>query len=85
LNTGSLETIICNDKQYNLEVSIKRPGCDANRPVVAKYRLLGAKVSNQSYQIDIGSNKTFTYDFTAQVGSATQNLGLMMSGVVGND
>lgn len=85
LNTGSLETIICNDKQYNIEVAIKRPGCDANRPVVAKYRMLGAKVSNQSYNLDIGSNKTFTYDFTAQIGSPTQNLGLFLSGVVGND
>ncbi len=84
LNTGSLETIICNDKQYNVEVAIKRPGCDANRPVVVKYRMLGAKVANQSYNLNIGSNKTFTYDFTAQIGSPTQNLGLFLSGVVGN-
>lgn len=84
LNTGSLETIICNDKNYTLEVSIKRPGCDVNRPVVAKYRLIGAKISNQQYSLNIGSNKTFTYDFTAQVGSPTQAQGLFLSGVVGN-
>lgn len=84
LNTGSLETIICNDKTYNIEVSIKRPGCDTNRPVIAKYRLLGAKLSNMQYSLNIGSNQTFTYDFTAQIGSATQSKGLFLSGVIGN-
>lgn len=86
LNTGSLESFICNDKTYTLEVSIKRPGCEATRPILAKYRLLGAKLSNASYNLNIGSNKTFTYDFTAQIGSATQlGQGLFLSGLVGND
>lgn len=84
LNTGSLETIICNDRSFNIEVNIKKPGCEANRPVVAKYRLLNAKISNQQYSLSIGSNQTFSYDFTAQIGSPTQNQGLFLSGSVGN-
>ncbi len=84
LNTGDLATFICTDNTYDVELSIKRPGCDANRPVVAKYRLLGAKLDSQSYSLGIGNNKTFTLDFSRQIGSPTQNVGLFFSGVVGN-
>ena len=84
LNTGSLETIICNDKQYNVEIAIRKPGCEATRPVVAKYRVLGAKVATQSYNMDIGANKTYTLDFTSQIGGPSQNLGLFLSGTVGS-
>lgn len=85
MNTGALETIICNDKAYNIEVNIKKPGCEANRPVVAKYRLLNAKIDNQQYSLSIGSNKTFSYDFSAQIGSPQQlTQGFFLSGVIGN-
>lgn len=84
LNTGDLSAFICSDNTYDVELSIKRPGCEANRPVIAKYRLLGAKLDGQSYSLGIGSNKTFTLDFSRQVGSPTQNVGLFLSGTVGN-
>lgn len=84
LSTGSLETIVCNDKAYNLTVDIKKPGCETNRPVVVKYSLLNAKITNQQYSLSIGSNQTFSYDFTAQIGSPQQNQGLFLSGTVGN-
>jgi len=82
LNVGSLETIICDDKLYDIQVTIARPTCDTVKPVLAKYILKGAKISNQSYNMNIGSNKTFTLDFTSQIGSATQtSLGMFMSGI----
>lgn len=84
LNTGDLSTFICNDNSYDVELSIKKPGCEANRPVIAKYRLLGAKLDGSNYSLGIGNNKTFTLDFSRQIGSPTQNVGLFMSGVVGN-
>jgi hypothetical protein len=88
LNTGDLSTFICNDNPYDVEISIKRPGCDAAlaaaRPVVAKYRMLGVKLDAQSYSLGINNNKTFTMDFSRPIGSATQNVGLFMSGVIGS-
>lgn len=84
LNTGDLSAFICSDNTYDVELAIKRPGCDANRPVVARYRLLGAKLDGQSYNSSIGPNKTFTLDFSRQIGSASQNVGLFLSGVVSN-
>lgn len=84
LNTGDLSAFICSDNTYDVELAIKRPGCDANRPVVAKYRLLGAKLDGQNYSLGIGSNKTFTLDFSRQIGSPSQNVGLFLSGLVGN-
>jgi len=84
LNTGDLATFICDDRSYDIELSIKKPGCEANRPVICKYRLLGAKLDGASYSLGLGDNKTFSYDFSRQIGSATQNAGLFLSGVIGN-
>lgn len=84
LNTGDLSTIICNDRAFDIELAIKKPGCEATRPVVAKYRLLGAKLDGQSYSLGIGDNKSFTLDFSRQIGSSTQNVGMFLSGTVGN-
>lgn len=84
LNTGDLSTFICNDNSYDIELNIKKPGCEATRPVICKYRLLGAKLDGQSYSLGIGNNKTFTLDFSRQVGSPTQNVGLFLSGTIGN-
>lgn len=81
LNTGDLASFICADNAYDIELAIKRPGCEVNRPVVAKYRLLGAKLDGASYSLAVGNNKTFTLDFSRQIGSATQNQGLFLSGV----
>lgn len=81
LNVGDLADVLCNDKAYDVVLDIKKPGCETNRPVVAKYSLKGAKLDGQSYSLGIGGNKTFTLDFSRQIGSPTQNVGLFLSGV----
>lgn len=84
VTTGDLSTVICADNPYDVELAIKKPGCETNRPVIARYKILGAKLDGQSYSLGIGSNKTFTLDFSSQIGSSTQGVGLFMSGLVGN-
>ena len=84
LNTGDLASFICSDNTFDIVLAIKKPGCEADRPTICKYSLLGAKLDGQSYSQSIGNNKTFTLDFSRQIGSPTQNVGLFCSGLIGN-
>jgi hypothetical protein len=81
MSEGSINELICNDSStYNPSISIKNPACD-NTQVVAKYTLKGAKLDSQEYSSDIGSNKSVTLTFSAQVGGPQDTArGLFISG-----
>jgi hypothetical protein len=81
INEGSINDLICNDSStYNPSISIKNPEC-GNDSVVAKYTLKGAKLDSQEYSSDIGSNKSVTLTFSAQVGGPQDTIrGLFISG-----
>jgi len=81
MNEGSINDLICNDSStYNPSISIKNPDC-GNNTVVAKYTLKGAKLDSQEYSSDIGSNKSVTLTFSAQVGGPQDTArGLFISG-----
>jgi len=81
INQGSINDLICNDTgTYNPSISIKNPAC-GNDSVVAKYTLKGAKLDSQEYSSDIGSNKSVTLTFSAQVGGPQDTVrGLFISG-----
>lgn len=81
LNVGSINDLICNDAStYNPSISIKNPDCVAT-DVVAKYTLKGAKLDSQEYSSDIGSNKTVSLSFSAQIGGPQDTArGLFISG-----
>lgn len=81
VNQGSINDLICNDSStYNPSISIKNPACD-NTDVIAKYTLKGAKLDSQEYSSDIGSNKSVTLTFSAQVGGPQDTVrGLFISG-----
>jgi hypothetical protein len=81
LNVGSINELICNDSgTYNPSISIKNPGCNET-DVVAKYTLKGAKLDSQEYSSDIGSNKTVSLSFSAQIGGPQDTArGLFISG-----
>lgn len=81
VNEGSINDLICNDSStYNPSISIKNPACD-NTDVIAKYTLKGAKLDSQEYSSDIGSNKSVTLTFSAQVGGPQDTVrGLFISG-----
>ena len=81
INEGSISDLVCNDSStYNPSISIKNPEC-SNTNVVAKYTLKGAKLDSQEYSSDIGSNKSVTLTFSAQVGGPQDTArGLFISG-----
>lgn len=82
LNTGDLSNFFCNDTSYDVEVTINDPtsSCGSAVPVVG-YKLRNAKLDNQSYGLAIGNNKSFTLDFSTQIGAASQTgRGLFLSG-----
>jgi len=81
MTAGSISDLVCDDSAtYNPVVSIKNPAC-GNNDVVAQYKLKGAKLDSQEFSSDIGTNKTVTLTFSAQVGGP-QDLtrGLFISG-----
>jgi hypothetical protein len=82
--TGNISTLVCDDSAtYTPIISIKAPGCTANRATVAQYKLKGARLDSQEFSSDIGSNKTVTLTFSSQVGGANDaNNGLFISGIV---
>lgn len=82
LVTGSLSTIVNNDSaKYTPTITIVNPTNSSE--TIAQYKLKGAKLDSQEFSSDIGSNKTVTLQFTAQVGGPQDtNNGLFISGRV---
>lgn len=70
LVAGNLADILCDDKDYNLTVGVKKPGCPGaeNADIAVQYTLKGAKLNSQSWSSSIGPNKTVSLEWTAQVG-----------------
>jgi len=82
LTTGSLADIIDCDNSFDARIALKDPVCGgATKAVVCNYIVKGLKLDSESYSSDIGSNKTVTLDFSAQVGGPDQSgQGVFMSG-----
>lgn len=85
LEEGSLNDLVNCDEAYDLQVNLLRPtNCAgaSNKDIFVQYRLKNAKVNAQSFSSDIGSNKSVTFEFSAQIGGPNQsNQGLYMSGI----
>jgi hypothetical protein len=83
MTTGTLNTLLCNDTGvFDPSITIKSPTC-GNTDVVAKYTLKGAKLDSQEFSSDIGSNKSVTLTFSAQVGGPQDTArGIFISGAV---
>jgi hypothetical protein len=81
MTTGSLNALLCSDTAtFDPSITIKSPIC-GNNDVVAKYTLKGAKLDSQEFSSDIGSNKSVTLTFSAQVGGPQdKDRGLFISG-----
>ena len=80
MNAGNLANLVINDStKYNPSITIKSPS-DSNL-TMAKFILKGAKLDSQEYSSDIGSNKTVTLTFSAQVGGPQDTTnGLFING-----
>jgi hypothetical protein len=87
LNSGNLGDMINCDDSYDIKIDLKNPvGCDdVSVDTICQYNLRQAKVQSQAYTSDIGSNKSVTLEFAAQIGGPNQNyVGLFMSGIATN-
>ena len=80
LIAGNFADLLDDDSPtYNPSITIKSPTNDAL--TMAKYTLKGAKLDSEEFSSDIGSNKTVTLNFSAQVGGANDtNNGLFING-----
>ena len=80
MNAGNLANLVVDDSaKYNPSITIKSPS-DSNL-TMAKYILKGAKLDSQEYSSDIGSNKSVTLTFSAQVGGPQDTAnGLFING-----
>jgi len=83
LVTGNFSDILCDDKDYNLTVGVKKPSCPGTTgtPVAVSYTLKGAKLTSQRWTSSIGPNKSVSLEWTAQVGGPRDlSRGLFFSG-----
>ena len=79
LVAGNFAGLLVEDSTYSPSITIKSP-TDSNL-TMAKYTLKGAKLDSEEFSSDIGSNKTVTLNFSAQVGGPQDSTnGLFMNG-----
>ena len=79
LVAGNFADLLVQDGTYSPSITIKSPTDSST--TMAKYTLKGAKLDSEEFSSDIGSNKTVTLNFSAQVGGAQDsNNGLFMNG-----
>jgi len=80
MNAGNLANLVVDDSaKYNPSITIKSPS--DSTLTMAKFILKGAKLDSQEYSSDIGSNKSVTLTFSAQVGGPQDTAnGLFING-----
>lgn len=80
---GDLSEIFCNDTEYDLGVTLNKPGCPGVGPVAARFDLKGAKLDSQNFNQTIGPNKTVSLQWTASLGGPQDLVhNLFVSGVL---
>lgn len=78
LASGKLSEIINNNTDYNLSVTINKPGTSINH---VQYLIRGANLDSQEFSSQIGNNKSVTLNFTCPLGGPSMTgFGLYMSG-----
>ena len=82
LTNGNLADIVDSDGAYDIKVTLKGKDInDTTAEAKATYEVKKAKLDSQEFTSDIGSNKSVSLTFTAQVGGPNQtNVGLFIGG-----
>ena len=81
---GSLADVIDSDAAMDVDIELFAPGAGVATQTqrMAMYTLKKCKIDSQEYSSDIGSNKSVSLGFSAQVGGpAQQDVGFFMSGI----
>ena len=80
LQTGNLIDIVSDNRSFNPSITIKHP-TNSNQ-VIAKYTLKNAKLDTQASDLNIGSNRSLSLTFNAQIGGPESvTAGLFASGI----
>jgi hypothetical protein len=81
LTTGDLQSILCDDTDYDITVTLKKSSCTAQGNPVSAYILRKCKLDSESFSSDIGGNKRVSASFVGQLGGPNQTgVVLLMSG-----
>ena len=82
LTNGNLADIVDTDGAYDVKVTLKgKDITDTTAEAKATYEVKKANLDSQEFTSDIGSNKSVSLTFTAQVGGPNQtNVGLFIGG-----
>jgi hypothetical protein len=81
LSSGNLANLLCGETDKEFTISMKTPGCDANKPTALAYIFKGAKLVSQSFSSAIGDNATMSASYEVQLGGPQDtNRGIFISG-----
>jgi len=80
--TGSLSDVFCNDGDYNITITLRDPSCPGiSGNVAVQYKIFGAKLDSETFNMSIGPAETSDFDFSFQMaGAQTTNQGVQLSG-----
>lgn len=81
LLTGQLADVICDEEIYNLNISLREPGCSATGEIVYMLEARNVRLESQNWAGSIGPAETVTIQWNGQVGGPTDLLnGIFISG-----
>jgi len=84
ITTGSLNRVLCNDKDYNLAINLYNPACPpATGVLAANFQLRGAKLDSSDWSSSIGPSKSVSLRFSSPLSGPQDILrGVFMSGTI---
>lgn len=82
VRASSLDDILCNDTEYNLEVRLRVPNCEGTGARAVTLKFNKAKVDSTNYSMDLGGNASSSFTFSNQIAgiSTDLNQGFTFSG-----
>lgn len=83
LKSGAMSDVLCNDVEYDLVLSFRKPSCSGQGDVAVQYTLKKAKLDSSNFTNRIGSNSAVSLQFTAPIGGPSDQIhGLFLSGIL---
>lgn len=84
LQSGSLASILCNDAEYDLTLTLRQPSCTGLGPIAGIYTLKKAKLDSENFTNRIGANSACSLQFSTPIGGPSDTArGIFLSGNVG--
>ena len=78
---GSLAELICDQSEKEFVISMKEPGCGADKSTALAYVFKGAKLVSQTFSSAIGDNVTMSATYEVQLGGPGDvSKGIFISG-----